>query len=57
MAVTYATLFTRLGKLFGLARTVREHQANLRNRFSEVMAAYVHDPYSTGTVTVSSGAG
>ncbi len=55
MAVTYATLFTRLGKLFGLARTVREHQANLRNRFSEVMAAYVHDPYSTGTVTVSSG--
>ena len=55
MAVTYATLFTRLGKLFGLARTVRQHQANLRNRFSEVMAAYVHDPYSTGTVTVSSG--
>ena len=55
MAVTYATLFTRLGKLFGLAATVRAHQKNLRNRFSEVMSAYVHDPYSTGTVAVSSG--
>jgi hypothetical protein len=55
MAVTYSLLFSRLGKLFGMARTVREHQANLRNRFSEIMSAYVHDPYSTGTVAISSG--
>ena len=40
MAVTYSTLFTRLGKLFGMASVIRTHQAALRTDFADVLGAY-----------------
>jgi len=40
MAVTYATLFARLGKLFGMAETIRTHQNNLRTEYADVVSVY-----------------
>ena len=55
MAVTYATLFSRLGRLFGLGKAVRTHQTNLRLRYAKVVEVFTNDSYSTGTVAISSG--
>ncbi len=40
MAVTYSTLFTRLGKLFGMASVIRTHQAALRTDYADILGAY-----------------
>lgn len=52
MAVTYATLFGRLGKLFGMAETIRTHQANLRTEYADVISQYSDaDMYMVGNIT------
>lgn len=52
MAVTYATLFTRLGKLFGMAEDIRTHQAALRTQYATIIAAYTSaDSYMVGDLT------
>ena len=40
MAVTFSTLFTRLGKLMGLTSTVRTSATNLRSEYADVAGAY-----------------
>lgn len=52
MAVTYSTLFQRLGKLFGMAQTIRTHQANLRTEYADVISTYSDaDMYMVGNLT------
>ena len=40
MAVTFATAFARLGRLFDFAVAVRAHQATLRSEFEDTMSNY-----------------
>lgn len=52
MAVTFSTLFQRLGKLFGMAETIRAHQANLRTEYADVISQYSDaDMYMVGNLT------
>ena len=52
MAVTYATLFARLGKLFGMAEDIRTHQAALRTQYAAIIGAYTAaDSYMIGDLT------
>jgi len=40
MAVTFATLFGRLGKLFALAETLRGNQSGLRTKYANIINQY-----------------
>jgi hypothetical protein len=40
MAVTYTTLFTRLGRLFDFAKTVRAHQGQLQSEYEDTASDY-----------------
>ena len=52
MAVTYATLFGRLGKLFGMAEDIRTHQAALRTQYAAIIGQYSSaDSYMVGKLT------
>jgi len=52
MGVSASTLFARLGKLFGMAETVRAHQANLRTEYADVISEYSDaDMYMVGSLT------
>ena len=52
MAVTYATLFARLGKLFGMAEDIRTHQAALRTQYAAIIGQYTSaDSYMIGRLT------
>lgn len=52
MAVSYGTLFARLGKLFGMAETIRAHQNNLRTEYADVISVYSDsDMYMVGSLT------
>lgn len=52
MAVTYATLFARLGKLFGMASTIRSNQTGLRAEYADVVSQYSNaDMYMIGNLS------
>ena len=52
MAVTFATLFARLGKLFGMAETVRSQMSTLRTEYADVISQYSDaDMYMVGHLT------
>lgn len=52
MGVSYSTLFARLGKLFGMAKTIRTHQSNLRTEYADVISEYSDAAmYMVGSVT------
>ena len=40
MAVTFATLFGRLGKLFAMSETIRSNQSGLRTKYSNIINQY-----------------
>ena len=52
MAVTYATLFARLGKLFQMAKTIRAQMVVLRTEYSDIINQYSEaDMYMVGHLT------
>lgn len=52
MAVTYATLFARLGKLFQMAKTIRAQMVVLRTEYSDIINQYTDaDMYMVGHLT------
>ena len=52
MAVTYATLFARLGKLFQMAKTIRSQMSALRTEYSDIVNKYTDaDMYMIGNLT------
>lgn len=52
MAVTYSTMFARLGKLFGMASTIRSNQSGLRTEYADVVSQYSNsDMYMIGNLS------
>lgn len=52
MAVGYPALFQRLGKLFGMAQTIRTHQNALRTEYEDVVSQYTDaDMYMIGELS------
>ena len=52
MAVTFGTLFARLGKIFGMAETVRSQMSTLRTEYADVISQYSDaDMYMVGNLT------
>tara|TARA_A100001515_G_scaffold127829_1_gene113705 strand:- start:841 stop:2229 length:1389 start_codon:yes stop_codon:yes gene_type:complete len=52
MAVTFSTLFARLGKIFGMAETIRSQMGTLRTEYADVISQYSDaDMYMVGDLT------
>ena len=55
MATAYSELFARLGKIFNIAKVVRNNELDLGNQYADVVSKFTADTYATGTIAVSSG--